>query len=236
VKNETATRLRGRIESVWDMAKAKGFCDGENPAVLKGNLAHFLPAISKRTRVKHHAAMPYADVPIFVKAIASDPSVSAKALVICILTATRTTETIEATWPEIDLEKRLWIIPKERMKTGREHRIPINDELAALIQTLPKRDDSPYLFPSPSKSGKPMSNMAMLTYLQRKDGCGKFTVHGFRSSFRDWAGEKTAHKREVIEQALAHMLQDQAEAAYQRGDYLEKRKALMGDWASYCFH
>jgi integrase len=234
-KNETATRLRGRIEAVWDMAKAKGFCGGENPAVLKGNLAHFLPAISKRTRVKHHAAMPYSHVPSFVKAIASDPSVSAKALAMCILSATRTTETIEATWPEIDLEKRLWIIPKERMKKGREHRIPISDELAELIESLPKRDDSPYLFPSPTKRGKAMSNMAMLTYLKRRDGCEEFTVHGFRSSFRDWAGEKTTHKREVIEQALAHMLQDQAEAAYQRGDYLEKRKAVMGDWARYCF-
>jgi integrase len=120
------------------------------------------------------------------------------------------------------------------MKKAREHRVPISDQLAELLKTLPKRGNSPYLFPSTTKSGESISNMAMLTYLKRKEGCEKFTVHGFRSSFRDWAGEKTTHKREVIEQALAHMLQDQAEAAYQRGDYLEKRLALMRDWADYC--
>jgi integrase len=237
-KHETASRLRGRIELVWDMAKAKGFCGGENPATWKGNLAHLLPKINKRRRVKHHEAMQYSKVPEFAKSLIVDPSLSAKALLMCLLSATRTSETLEATWSEFDLNERIWTIPKERMKKEREHRIPLTEQVLQLINTLPKREGCVYLFPSPISSrikpAKPLSNMAMLTYLKRREGCEQLTVHGFRSSFRDWAGETGHHQREVIEQALAHMLPDQAEAAYQRGDYLEKRQSLMRDWANYC--
>jgi len=240
IKQETATRLRGRLERILDLAKAKGFRQGENPAAWKGNLAHLLSKIDKRRRVKHHEAMPYSDVPAFAKAVAADPTPSAKALLMCLLTATRTTETIEAQWSEIDLEKRIWIIPKERMKKRREHRVPLSEQVVQLVKSLPTRDGGVYLFPSPTVSPtreeRAMSNMAMLTYLKRREGCEQFTVHGFRSSFRDWAGETATHQREVIEHALAHMLRDQAEAAYQRGDYLEKRLVLMRDWADYCLN
>lgn len=233
-KNESATRLRGRLETVIDWAIASGHRTTDNPAIWKGKLAHLLPSINKRLRVTHHQAMPYAELPAFVQGIRSDVSMSAKALMFCILTATRTSETIEAKWDEFDLNGRIWTIPKERMKKGREHRVPLSQQAIDVLKSVQRKDDVPWVFVSSYSRGKQLSNMAMLTYLKRKPGLGALTVHGFRSSFRDWSGETSAHSREVIEQALAHSLKDQAEAAYQRGDYLEKRRALMADWAGYC--
>ena len=233
-KHETATRLRGRIESVLDWAIAKGYRTAANSAVLKGNLQPLLPTINKRKRVEHHAAMPYDDVPKFFATIKDDPSTSARALVFCILTATRTTETTDAEWNEIDLDKNIWIVPKSRMKRGIEHRVPLSTQLTAILSAMNKTESN-YVFHGANRKTKPISNMAMLKYLQRKDGCEKITVHGCRSSFRDWAAEKGNFPREVCEQALAHSLADQTEAAYQRADYFEKRVVLMQAWADYCF-
>ncbi len=236
-KHETATRVRGRIENVLDWAAVTESRSGDNPARWKGKLELLLPAISKRRRVKHHRAMPYPQLPAMFKMVSPNPSLSARALLFCVLTTTRTTETIEATWDEIDLENQLWVIPKDRMKKDKEHRVPLSAQAVALLKTISRKGDSPYVFNGQSRTERyaPLSNMAMLNYLQKTLGHKTLTVHGFRSSFRDWAGETTDHKREVIEQALAHQLADQAEAAYQRGDYMEKRKVLMNDWADYCF-
>ena len=233
-KNETATRLRGRLESIIDWSVVSGYRTGNNPATWKGNLSHLLPTISKRQRVEHHPAMPYAQVPALFRAIGSNPNLSAKALLLCILTASRTTETIEAKWQEFDFDQQLWTIPKERMKRGIEQRVPLAPQVIEVLKSINRLKDSPWVFDSRGK-GKPLSNMAMLNYLKGTLGHKDLTVHGFRSSFRDWAGETTPHSREVIEQSLAHSLADQTEAAYQRGDYFEKRRVLMADWAAYCF-
>jgi integrase len=231
-KHETATRVRGRIEKVLDWAIAMGYRSEINVAVLK-SLQPLLPKISKRQIVEHHKAMHYDELPSFFKSIKDDPSISARALIFCILTATRTTESIQATWNEFDLDKKLWIIPKSRMKRSIEHRVPIASQLLALIKSIEKSQNQ-YLFEG-QKFNKPISSMTMLKYLQRKDGCSDLTVHGFRSTFRDWAAEKANFPREVCEQALAHSLKDQVEAAYQRGDYFEKRIELMQAWADYCY-
>lgn len=187
--------------------------------------------------MKHHKSLPYAQVPALIQQIGSNPNVSAKALLICILTATRTSETIQAPWDEFDLEKKLWIIPKARMKRTIEHRIPLSDQAIEVLKSIPRVEGSPWVFNGHSRKKseqlKPLSNAAMSTYLKNTLGHKEFTVHGFRSSFRDWAAEATDHQREVIEHALSHMLADQTEAAYQRGDYLDKRRALMADWACY---
>jgi integrase len=233
-KHETATRIRGRIESVLDWAIAKGYRTAPNSAVLKGNLQPLLPAINKRKRVQHHNAMPYDDVPQFFATIKDDPSSSARALIFCILTATRTSETTDSKWTEINLDKSIWIVPKERMKRGIEHRVPLASQLTEILLSMSKAE-SEYVFYGTNRTTKPISNMTMLKYLQRKEGCAEFTVHGFRSSFRDWAAEKGSFPREVCEQALAHSLADQTEAAYQRADYFEKRVVLMQAWANYCY-
>ena len=234
-KHETATRVRSRLENIFDWATVAGHRTGENPARWKGRLEHLLPTISKRRRVKHHEAMPYAQVPALVKRIESYPSLSAKALLLCIYTATRTSETINATWEEFDLDAALWIIPKGRMKRQIEHRVPLSPQAIALLRSTDRRSRSEWVFDSQGKD-KPISNMAMLNFLQGTLGHRTLTVHGFRSSFRDWAGETTNHSREVIEQCLAHGLADETEAAYQRGDYLEKRRVLMTDWANFASH
>jgi integrase len=231
-KHETATRVRGRIECVFDWASVAGHRTGENPARWRGRLEHLLPTISKRRRVQHHAAMPYAQVPALVQRIEPYPSLSAKALLLCIYTATRTGETINAKWDEFDLDAGLWIIPKGRMKRQIEHRVPLSPQAITLLRPIDRRPESEWVFDSQGK-GKPLSNMAMLNFLQGTLGYRTLTVHGFRSSFRDWAGETTNHAREVIEQCLAHGLADETEAAYQRGDYLEKRRVLMTDWANF---
>lgn len=236
-KHETASRLRQRIEKVLDWATVMGHRTGENPARLKGNLEHLLPKLDKQDLVEHYKAMPYPQVPSMFDSIGAPPSLSAKALLFCVLTATRTTEARQATWDEIDLENGVWIIPKDRMKKKKEHRIPLSNQAVEVLKTISKVEGSPYVFNGQSRTKKhaSLSDMAMLNYLKQTLGHSDYTVHGFRSSFRDWAGETTDHQREVIEQALAHQLKDQAEAAYQRGDYMEKRKVLMNDWADYCY-
>ena len=237
-KNETASRVRGRIENIMDWASVSGHRTGDNPARWRGKLEHLLPTISKRVRVKHHEAMPYAQVPALIQGIVMNPVLSARALALCVLTATRTTETIEAKWDEFDLDNRLWVIPKERMKRSIEHRVPLSDQAIAVLRSITRAEGSPWVFTGQSRKTseiQPLSNMAMLNYLQKTLGHKSLTVHGFRSSFRDWAGETSSHSREVIEHALAHSLADQTEAAYQRGDYLEKRRALMADWGQFVF-
>ena len=233
-KTETATRVRGRIESVLDWAIAMGYRKDVNVAVLKGNLQPLLPNIKKRQRVKHHKAMHYDDVPIFFKSIKDNPTISARALVFCILTATRTTETRKAEWSEIDFAKSTWNIPKERMKGDIAHRVPLPTQLCDSLVGK-KNSTNKYVFSSERRESQAISNMSMLLFLQRKDGLKKMTVHGFRSSFRSWAAEKGNFPREVCEQALSHALSDETEAAYQRADYFEKRVTLMQAWADYCY-
>jgi integrase len=232
-KHETATRVRSRIEKILGWAIAKGYRTAPNAAAYKDNLQPLLPLINKRQIVKHHNAMPYDDIPNFIKSIKDDPSVSARALLYCILTATRTTEARASKWSEINLVKKMWTIPNTRMKYKIEHRVPLSDQALVLLNSLNSKDTELVFFGQ--NKTKPISEMTMLNYLKHREGCEKLTVHGFRSTFRDWAAEKAKFPREVCEQALAHKLKDQTEAAYQRGDYFEKRIELMQAWADYCF-
>lgn len=233
---ETASRVRGRIESVLAYATVAGYraADKPNPARWKGHLAAMLAKPSKVKRVEHHAALPYAELPAFMKKLRAEVGMGALALEFAILTATRTGEVIGATWSEFDLEGATWRIPAERMKATREHRVPLSPQALVLIEKMQAGGRSPdgFVFPG-LRSGKPLSNMAMLATLKRMKR-GDLTTHGFRSTFRDWAGETTAHPREVIEHALAHRLKDKAEAAYQRGTLMAKRRLLMDDWSHYC--
>ena len=228
-KPETASRVRQRIEAVLDYATAIGVRSGDNPARWRGHLDHLLPKPNKVRAVKHHAAMAYGDVPAFMAALALREGVSARALAFTILTAARSGETREMRWAEIDLDNSMWIIPAERMKAAKEHRVPLSD--AALRLLGERGDNGDLIFNSDAKPGKPISDMSMTAVLRRMSLNG-VTVHGFRSSFRDWAGETTAFPREVIEAALAHQLKDKAEAAYARGDLLDKRRQLMEAWAA----
>lgn len=231
-KPETASRVRNRIELVLDAAKARGLREGENPARWRGHLDKLLPKRSKVQAVKHHPALPWADMPDFMKAVAKLKGLSFRAIEMTILTACRTSEVLGAHWEEIDLQKRTWTIPAERMKVGKEHRVPLSAPLVDLLQSLTPVKGNPYVFPG-MRAGRPLSNMSMLMAL-RGMKWGELTMHGFRSTFRDWAGECTPHPRDVCEQALAHSLGNSVEAAYRRGDLFEKRRALMEDWATYC--
>src|SRR5690554_2024057 len=230
-KTETASRVRNRIELVLDAAKARGLREGENPARWRGHLDKLLPRREKVQAVKHHTALPYPQLPAFMALLTGD-DMTTKAMQMTILTACRTSEVLGATWDEIDLQARIWTIPANRMKARKEHRVPLADAVLALLDSLPRIEGNPYLFPG-MKVGRPLSNMAMLMGLRRM-GRDDLTMHGFRSTFRDWAGECTPHPRDVCEQALAHSLGNDVEAAYRRGDLLEKRRALMNDWAAYC--
>jgi integrase len=231
-KSETASRVRGRIEAILNWAKTRGYRDGENPARWRGHLENLLAAKGKVRKVEHHAALPYAEVGAFMSALRERGGVSARALEFLILTATRTSETLNADWHEIDLRERLWIIPASRMKASREHRIPLSDAAVALLERMqPLRLDN-IVFPG-MKGGRPLSNMALLVLLRRM-GRGDLTAHGFRSTFRDWCAERTSFPGEVAEMALAHAVGDKVEAAYRRGDLFEKRRRLMADWADFC--
>ena len=230
-KTETASRLRGRLESILDWAAFRGYREGENPARWKGHLEHELPARSKVQKVEHHAALPYAELGAFMVELRKREGLSARALEFAILTAARSGEVRGATWAEIDLPGRIWTVPAERMKAGKEHRVPLSDEAVKLLEALPRIVGNPYVFPAPR--GGQLSDMALTAVLRRMER-GGLTQHGFRSTFRDWAGETTAYPREVCEHALAHKLADGVEAAYQRGDLLAKRARLMADWARYC--
>jgi len=226
---ETASRIRGRIELVLDWAKVRGYREGENPARWRGHLDKILPARAKVQRVAHHAAIPYIDMPAFMAELRAKPGLPARALEFTILTAARTGEVIGATWREIDSEARLWVIPAPRMKAGAEHRVPLCDRALAILEGLPREGE--YVFPG-ARAGKPLSNTA-LWELMRAMRPGA-TVHGMRSAFRDWAAETTAYPTELCEIALAHAVSDKTEAAYRRGDQMEKRRRFMADWADYC--
>jgi integrase len=231
-KPETASRLRGRIERILDWAKARGHRSGDNPARWKGHLNQTLPALSKKHRVTHHKAMPFTDVGAFVSQLRALPGVAARCLEFTILTAARTNEATQAKPEEFDLASATWTIPASRMKAKREHRVPLSARAVEIVQEmLPLQKE--FVFPN-MRSGKPISNMAMLNLLQRMKVDA--TVHGFRSSFRDWAAERTAFPHEVCEMALAHTIANAAEAAYRRGDLFEKRRKLMESWAGYVSH
>lgn len=229
-KPETASRVRGRIESVLDWATARGYRRGENPARWKGHLDHLLPRRQKLARVRHHPALPYQDVPEFMAALRAQTGVSARALEFTILTAARTGEALGARWPEIDFKSRTWTVPGDRMKAGREHRVPLPDRAVEILSALPREGEFVFIG---ARAGRPLSNMALLMTLRRMNR-EAITAHGFRSSFRDWAAETTAYPSEVAEMALGHTVRSAVEAAYRRGDLFEKRRRLMADWAKYC--
>jgi integrase len=229
-KRETAIRLRGRIEKVLDRATALGYRTGPNPARWRGNLDHILPKDKRRSRIKHHAALPFDEIGAFLSKLHAQEGIAARALEFLILTAARTGEAIGMEWSEVDLDNSVWTIPADRMKSKREHRVPLSPRAAALMRDLPKMGD--YVFPGRA-GNKPLSNMAMLQLLERMDR-DDLTVHGFRSTFRDWAAERTNFPREVCEMALAHAVEDVTEAAYRRGDLFEKRRRLMEEWAKHC--
>jgi integrase len=239
-KPETASRVRGRIEAVLDAATVRGYRAGPNPAQWKGNLAHILPARSKVRKVEHYSALPFAELPTFMAALHKRAGTAARALEFTILTAARTGETIRATWGEVDLAAKVWTIPAERMKAGREHRVPLSDAAIAILEHVRPlavmTDGNPNaaapVFPS-ARRALPMSNMVMLMLLRRMKR-DDLTAHGFRSTFSDWAAERTAFPREVVEMALAHTIQNKVEAAYRRGDLFEKRRNLMEAWANFC--
>jgi integrase len=230
-KPETASRLRSRIELVLDAAKARELREGENPARWRGHLDKLLPARSKIRAVKHHAAMPWTELPAFMATLGKVEELSFKALRFTILTACRTREVLESTWAEIDVAAGVWIIPASRMKAVKEHRVPLSKAALDLLAALPRVEGNNYLFPGARKK-RPLSNMAMLMALRRINR-NDLTTHGFRSTFRDWASEVTHYPREVCEQALAHAIENAVEAAYCRGDLSEKRRRLMDDWAGY---
>ena len=228
-KNETASRLRGRIEAVLDWAKARDMRSGENPAAWKGGLQNLLAAPSKTQKTKSHPFLPYTEVPAFMQRLNQMDGQSALALRFLILTATRTTETTDAQWSE--LQGDVWVIPSDRMKKAIEHRIPLSEPALALLASLTRQ--GPYLFPRDPIGEKPLSNMAMAMLLRRM-GMDQITVHGFRSSFRMWSAEKTSYPKDVCERALSHQLVDKVEAAYMRSDFLELRRGLMRDWGGFC--
>jgi integrase len=229
-KPETAGRLRGRIEHVLDWAKAQEYRRGDNPARWRGHLDKLLPRRSKVARVKHHTALPYGEAPTFMHEVRVRTEVSARALEFTILTAARTGETIGARWPEIDFKTKTWIVPPDRMKGGREHRVPLSDRAIEILENLPRKGE--YVFPG-GQAKEPLSNGAMLATLDRMER-GDVTVHGFRSSFRDWAAEQTSYPNHVVEMALAHAIKSDVEASYRRGDLFEKRRRLMRDWTKFC--
>jgi hypothetical protein len=234
-KAETASRVRGRIETVLDYAKARGWRFGENPARWRGHIANMLPAKSKIQPVEHHAALLWKEIGAFVAALRAQPGLAAQALLLTILTASRSSEVLCAKWDEIDMEEAVWTIPGLRMKAGREHRVPLSDPAMAVLRAvLPQRNDEAggWVFPG-ARKGRPLSNMAMEMLLRRMK-LDNLTVHGFRSTFRDWTAETTGYPGEVAEAALAHVVGDKVEAAYRRGDLFEKRRRLMADWAAFC--
>ena len=234
IKPETASRLRGRIESVLDWATARGYRQGENPARWRGHLDQLLPAPSRVRKVKHHSALPYLELPAFLIKLREQDGIAARALEFTILTAARTSEVIGATRSEIDKKHKVWRVPADRMKAGKEHRVPLSDQALAILGEIKPTESNQDAFVFPGLSAeRPLSNMAMLKVLERM-GRSDLTVHGFRSTFRDWAAERTSFPNEVVEMALAHAIDDKTEAAYRRGDLFEKRHLLMEAWARYC--
>jgi integrase len=235
-KPETASRLRGRIEAILDWAKVRGYRTGENPARWRAHLDHLLPARAKVRRVEHHRALPYAELPGFMAALREQAGVAARALEFTILTAARSGETRFARWSEFDLLDKTWTVPAERMKGGRLHRQPLCSRTLVILKGMQadRRAGDGFVFPR-NKTGQPLPDPPFRGLLQRMGrGRGDLTVHGFRSSFRDWAAERTNFPREVAEMALAHMVGSKVEAAYRRGDLFDKRCRLMAAWAEFC--
>ena len=241
-KTETASRVRGRIESVLGWATTSGYRTGENPARWKGHLENLLATISKSSRTKNHPSLPWQRIGAFMSALRAREGVSARAVEFAILTACRSGEVRGAQWAEFDTAGRLWTIPAERMKAKREHQVPLSDAALVLLESMPKDSDDDVVFAG--TKGQPLSDMSLTAVIRRMNGDEKpvwadangegITVHGFRSSFRMWAAETTNYPREVAEHALAHQLPDAVERAYQRGSQFTKRAALMADWAVYC--
>jgi integrase len=228
-KTETASRLRGRIEAIFDSAKAETIVTGDNPAAWQGNVKHFFPAKGKVKKVEHHAALPYADLPAFWPKLQGQDGMGARALELAILTATRSGEVLGARWEEIDLDGATWTVPGDRMKAGLEHRIPLSGPALALLRRLAAIRTGDLVLPGQG-GDRPLSNMTMTACLRRmKAGV---TAHGFRSSFRTWASEISIYPSDVAEAALAHS-KGKLTASYQRGDLFEKRRELMAAWASY---
>jgi integrase len=228
-KAETASRVRQRIEAVLDWAAARTYRDKDNPARWKGHLDKLLPARSKVAKVEHHAALPVADVGAFMVALRNQQGMGARALEFAILTAARSGEVRGATWGEIDRKAGVWTLPAERMKAGREHRVPLSDAALELLDALPCIAGDELLFPAPR--GKQLSDMTLTAVLRRMKVPA--VPHGFRSTFRDWAADRTNYPRDVAEMALAHAIGDKVEAAYRRGDLFEKRRAMMAEWAHF---
>jgi integrase len=229
-KTETASRVRGRIEAILDWAKVRGYRGGENPARWRGHLDSLLPARSKVRKVEHHAALPFTEIGAFMAQLREQSSTAARALEFTILTAARTGEVLGARWGEIDLDAAVWTVPPDRMKSAREHRVPLSPAALAVIKNMKTRRENDYVFPGDRRDR--LSGRAMDMLLRRMGR--EVTVHGFRSSFRDWAAERTNFPREVAEAALAHVVGDKVEAAYQRGDLFDKRRRLMTAWGDYC--
>ncbi|HRI91771.1 MAG TPA: integrase arm-type DNA-binding domain-containing protein [Accumulibacter sp.] len=229
-KTETASRVRGRIESILDWATSSNYRQGENPARWRGHLDNLLAPPSRVAKVVHHPALPYADTAVFMAGLRKQGGMGARAVEFAILTAARSGEVRGATWTEINLELALWVIPAGRMKAEKEHRVPLSSGAIALLRELPCLGD--VVFPG-AREGKPLSDMS-LTAVLRRMGRADITVHGFRSTFRDWCSESTNFPREVCEHALAHSLPDKVEAAYRRGDLIEKRTMLMQEWSDFC--
>ena len=237
-KTETAKRVQGRIENILDFAAARKWRDPNNPARWRGHLDKLLPKPTKVQRIEHHPAMPYDKVALFMQELKGKPGVSALALQFLILTTCRTGEVIGAMWTEFDLEAAIWTVPAVRMKAKREHRVPLCPEAVAILKAIPRMANNPYVFIG-QRQGRPISNMSMLQLMRGMgygiDGDrGDYVPHGFRSSFRDWAGEVSSFPRDVCEMALAHVIENKAEAAYRRGDLFDKRRKMMEEWALWC--
>ncbi|GAO73419.1 MULTISPECIES: site-specific integrase [Comamonas] len=230
-KNETAARLRGRIESVLDWATVRGYREGENPARWKGRLDKLLPAPGKIQKTVHRKALTIDAVPQFMRDLRDKEGIAARALEFVVLTAARSGEVRGATWSEIDLDAAVWVVPGDRMKAGREHRVPLCAQAVELLKKMPRFVGNEHVFPSPR--GKVLSDMALLAVMRRMEVDA--VPHGFRSTFRDWVGERTDYPRELAEQALAHTLESKVEAAYRRGDALEKRRTMMQEWSDFLY-
>lgn len=230
-KTETASRVRGRIEAVLDWATVRGYRKGENPARWKGHLDKVLAAPKKVQKVEHHAALPVDEIGAFMRDLRERDGIAARALEVLILTAARSGEVRGMTWGEINLDEAVWIVPAERMKAKREHRVPLSSRVIEVLRSMPVVAGG-LVFPG-MREGSPLSDMTLTAVLKRM-GRADLTAHGFRSSFRDWAAERTNYPREVAEMALAHTIGDKVEAAYRRGDLFEKRRRMMEDWSRFC--
>lgn len=232
IKPETASRVRGRVESVLAWATTRKLRTGDNPAQWKGHLENLLPHRTKIIAVKHHAALPYVEIAAFVEQLKEQGGVAARALELLILTAARTGDVLGMVWSEVDMDHGVWVIPAVRMKAKREHRVPLSARAMEILREMEALRGDGFVFPG-AKEGKGLSNMAMTATLRRM-GRGDITVHGFRSTFRDWAAEIADHPHEVAEMALAHIVGNKVEAAYRRGNLFKKRIKIMDDWARFC--